>query len=161
MNRRVINAAKRYLIEVCRSEDKYALIDYQMHLIEMYSELVTEMIMEEVINKLFKDYPNAYEWLNSLSENLEELKKGEIEVKMLTADDLYYLLISNQPKSKLTENASFSEFKFHPKDPNKILIKRKEYENLKKVLIEIYSDKDRETKIEINIEELVEIIEDD
>jgi len=153
-NTRLFNAAKNYLIEVCRNEDKYALIDYQEHLLEIYSPAIVELIMDEVIGTLFDKYPNHYEWLNSLT--IEE--DGAIMTPMLTADDLYYLLVSNQPKDKLTANPTFNDFKFHPKDPNKLLLTSKAYQTLKDLLVETYSN-DGKNQVEVDIDEIVEVSE--
>jgi len=152
-NTRLFNAARNYLIEVCRNEDKYALIDYQEHLLEMYSPAIVELIMDEVIGILFEKYPNHYEWLNSLT-----IEEELIMTPMLTADDLYYLLVSNEPKDKLTANPTFSDFKFHPQDPDKLLMTSKAYQTLKDLLVDTYSN-DGKNQVEVDIDNIVEVSE--
>jgi hypothetical protein len=153
-NTRLFNAARNYLIEVCRNEDKYALIDYQEHLFEMYSPAIVELIMDEVIGTLFEKYPNHYEWLNSLTIDEDDT----VMTPMLTADDLYYLLLSHQPKDKLTANPTFSNFKFHPQDPDKLLLTSKAYQTLKELLVDTYSN-DGKNQVEVDIDEIVEVSE--
>jgi hypothetical protein len=77
---------------------------------------------------------------------------------MLTADDLYYLLVSSQTKDKLTANPKFSDFKFHPQDPDKLLMTFKAYQTLKDLLVDTYSN-DGKNQVELDIDEIVEVSE--
>lgn len=147
-NTKLFNAARNYIIEVCRNEDKYALIDYQEHLFEMYSPAVVELIMQEVVETLFNKYPIASEWLNSLA--LDDLEEGLPMIPILTADDLAYLLTTEG-------KADETNYKFHPTDEDKLIINKKGYTALKDILTNIYSSEN--VKVEVNIDDLVEVTE--
>ena len=147
MNTRLYNAAKKYLIEVCREEDKYALVDFQMHLENLYSPTVTEMIFSEVHAILFDKYPDSYQWMTTLVvDETGNINMDITELPTLTVHDLVYLLVTEGKTNEINH-------KFNPNN-KKLVVNSKGYKLLKQSLTTMFSE-----EFIIDIDNLVEITE--
>lgn len=150
MKKTILNAAKKYLLEVCKNKDKHALIDFYEHLCGLYSEEIAVEVMEQVNYAIFDNHPEVYDWLIN---SAEQAMSGQIlpEIPILTADDLAYLLTTEgRPNEK--------NFKFHPTDKDKLIVNHSAYEALKNILTDIYSDEEKNIKVKVDIDYLVEVV---